>query len=152
MKNESITQDRVLELIATYGSEVGAWPVEEQDAARALLTETPAVFAAALSEAHTIDALLASENLPEPDPGLAAAILASAPMPRSVRQNGISAFTSLIFPQGVRWPAGAALASLAMGLVGGYAYASTGAQHDQADTAYYLAFGFAGDQDWIETE
>ena len=57
-----------------------------------------------------------------------------------------------LFPQGVRWPAGAALASLLMGLVGGYAYASTGIGYDQADSAYYAAFGIDSAIDWVSLE
>jgi len=64
----------------------------------------------------------------------------------------LGGLSAILFPQGVRWPAGAALASLVMGLVGGYAYASTGIGYDQADSAYYAAFGFDNGAEWVSLE
>ena len=152
MTDADMTVDRVLELIAAYGSEPGAWPEDERASAEALLHAQPDLFATALADARLIEQVLAAEDIPEPTPALADAILAQAPQPRPA-QNGLwRALSDLLFPQGVRWPAGAALASLAMGLVGGYAYASTGAGYDQADSAYFAAFGLGNGADWISLE
>ena len=99
-----------------------------------------------------IDTLMMDLEAPEPPARLSEAILAAAPSAVPEQNNLFGAFGKLIFPQGVKWPAGAALASLLMGLVGGYAYASTGIGYDQADSAYYMAFGFDSDEAWLEAE
>lgn len=147
-----ITTERVFELIETYGAEPGAWPEDERDAGVALLASEPETFATALDEARALDALLMSEALPEPSPALADAILAAAPVAPPERKGVLSSLGAMIFPQGARWPAGAALASLMMGLVGGYAYASTGAGYDQVEDAYYAAFGYDTNDAWMSLE
>ena len=152
MTDLTMTPDRVLELIEMYGAETGAWPEAERGAATACLSATPDLFAVALEEARALDQMLLKEQLPEPGPALSEAILASAPKPGPVRKNAFGGAFALIFPQGVRWPAGAALASLLMGLVGGYSYASTGVGYDQADAAYYAAFGVESSEDWLVSE
>lgn len=152
MTTETISPERVLELIEAYGAEPGAWPNEERAGAIALLARQPERFAAALSAARELDQLFLTEPVPEPRPELAAAILASAPAARPVRQGWIGALAANMFPQGARWPAGAALASLVMGVFGGYAYASSGIGYDQADAAYYAAFGLDTGEDWLVSE
>lgn len=152
MTDVKITTDRILELIAAYGAEPGAWPEDERTAASMRIAESPDLFTAALAEARDLDALLQTERVPEPSGALTDAILGAAPEPRAASNSLLGGLSSLIFPQGVRWPAGAALASLMMGLVGGYAYASTGIGYDQADAAYYAAFGVDDEVDWVVTE
>ncbi|MEL7033890.1 MAG: hypothetical protein AAGL97_15525 [Pseudomonadota bacterium] len=152
MSEVTISTERVLELIAAYGAEPGAWPKDERAAATQLLETAPDLFAAALDEARALDALLQTERVPEPSLQLGETILAVAPTAKRVRKGAFNGLTALIFPQGVRWPAGAALASLMMGLVGGYAYAATGAGYDQADLAYYAAFGVDVGEDWLGVE
>ncbi len=152
MTDLTMTPDRVLDLIEMYGAETGAWPADERDAALALLSASPDQFTAALEAARALDQMLLQEALPEPGPGLSEAILANAPKPAPVRKNAFGGVFGLIFPQGVRWPAGAALASLLMGLVGGYSYASTGVGYDQADAAYYATFGVDSGEDWLVSE
>jgi len=152
MTDLTVTPDRVLELIEIYGAETGAWPDSERDAAVAHLSASPELFAAALEAAGCLDQALLSEALPEPGPALSEAILAQAPKPAPMRNNALGGIFALIFPQGVRWPAGAALASLLMGLVGGYSYASTGVGYDQADAAYYATFGADSGEDWLVSE
>ena len=152
MTEVTLTTERVLELIAAYGAEPGAWPEAERAAATMRIAEAPDLFAAALEEARAVDALLQAENVPKPSLALSDTILAAAPQPNSAPNSLFGAFAALIFPQGVRWPAGAAFASLVMGLFGGYAYASTGVGYDQADAAYYAAFGVDSGEDWFLTE
>ena len=152
MSEVTISTERVLELIAAYGAEPGAWPEDERAAATQLMENAPDLFAAALQEARALDALLQTEQVPEPSLSLSEAILTAAPKTKPERKSAFGGLTALIFPQGVRWPAGAALASLMMGLVGGYAYAATGAGYDQADLAYYAAFGVDGGEDWLGVE
>ena len=149
MTQETMTPERLLELIAAFGAEPGGWPEDERDAATALLTASPDLFADALDEARGLDDMFANMAMPEPSAELAAAILDSAPQPRATRQ-GRNWFADLIFPQGARWPAGAALASLLMGVFGGYASATVDVSYEQADAAYYAAFGGDQSQDWQE--
>lgn len=147
-----MTHERLLELIAAFGAEPMGWPEAERDAARALLDAEPEAFREALAEARAIDAELNLAEIPEPSAELANAILATAP--RAPRQNAgiVGGLAAILFPHGIRWPAGAALASLVMGLVGGYAYASTGIGYDQADSAYYAAFSLDGSEEWGNLE
>lgn len=152
MTEVTMTTDRVLELIHAYGAEPGGWPDAEREAARALLEAQPVHFTAALKEARELDAMMMALEAPEPMADLSKAILASAPKAVPEQSNMLGALGKLLFPQGTKWPAGAALASLLMGLVGGYAYASTGIGYDQADSAYYTAFGFDSGDVWLEAE
>lgn len=151
MKKPIMTRDRVLDLIAAYGAEPGGWPEEDRDPARALLKANPEMFANALAEARALDAVLELERVPEPPQALAAAIIAEAPRPTSAKASGgwLSGFLS----GGFRLPAGAALASLGVGLVAGYASAGDAGfdaylNEDSADT-YTLEDSF---DDWLETE
>ncbi|MFN3212270.1 MAG: hypothetical protein ACE37M_04135 [Henriciella sp.] len=152
MTSENTFVERVIELIEAYGAEPGGWPEAEREAAAGLIKASPELFEQALTEARALDQLLMGETLPEPSADLAAAILAGAPNPERARQSLLGVISSVLFPRGVRWPAGAALASLVMGLVGGYAYASGGAGYDQADAVYYAAFGVDSDETWLGLE
>ncbi len=152
MTETKMTPERVLDLIEAFGAETASWPEDIRPAAEALIAARPDLFQSALDEARALDALLMEEIVPEPSPRLAEAILAAAPNAAPAQNNPLRALARLVFPQGARWPAGAALASLMMGLVGGYAYASTGAGYDQADSAYYTAFGFDSGEAWLEVE
>jgi len=153
MTRSGLTVERVLDLIEAYGAEPGAWPEHERGAAQAVIDAQPETFAASLNNARVLDTALAREIVPEPVSDLAAAILKHAPTAPATRANGLVWLRAIVFPQGTRWPASAALASLAMGIAGGYAYASTGAlPYDQADAAYYAAFGYDTDTDWVSAE
>lgn len=152
MTREKMTVERALELIEAFGAEPGGWPDEERDAVSALIEAEPDTFAKALSEARALDQLLLSEASPEPSAELAATILANAPVAAPTRNSIFDGLSSVLFPRGVRWPAGAAFASLMMGLVGGYAYASGGVGYDQADAVYYAAFGVDSDETWLSLE
>lgn len=153
MTQPDITPKRVLELIEAFGGEPGGWPEDEREAAAAFIAADPDMFDDALRAARALDSILFREFIPEPSAALAEQILAAAPAAkRAVKPNLLGTLAGMIFPQGVRWPAGAALASLSMGLVGGYAYASTGIEYDQADSAYVAAFGLDGEETWIVAE
>ncbi|MEM7330336.1 MAG: hypothetical protein AAF437_16460 [Pseudomonadota bacterium] len=152
MTDVKISTERVLELIAAFGAEPGAWPEAERAPAVAWIAESPNLFSAALAEARALDNALSLEHIPEPGPALGDAILAAAPSGAPVSKSLFAGVSAMIFPQGVRWPAGAAFASLMMGLVGGYAYAATGPGYDQAELAYYAAFGGEIGEDWMVSE
>ena len=157
MTDRTMTADRVLDLIEIYGREPGGWPEAERDGALALIAAQPERFAEALAQAAMLDGLLAREVLPEPSAALSARILDAAPRQAARRagQPGSlwAAVRDAVFPQGARWPVGAALASLAMGTLGGYAYAQTlAAPYDEAEAAYLAAFGGDTGSDWLITE
>lgn len=151
MTQTSMTIDRVLELIETYGANVMAWPELEQDAAEAVISAHPDLFSEALNAARALDAALAFEAPINPDPELASRILADAP---EEKKSPFSQLINWTFRQRVRWPAGAVLSSLAIGVVGGYAYASAvpGTVSVTGDEAYDSAFGYSQVADWLAVE
>jgi len=110
----------------------------------------PDVFAPALAQARALDAALQDEPVITPAADLATRILANAPTRAPATKTGwLGGLKDRLLPQTTRWPAGATLASLAIGLVGGYAYASA---YDQADQAYYTAFGYDAGVSWLGEE
>jgi hypothetical protein len=148
MGQNVISVERVLEIIAAYGARPFGWPEDERDAAEALIEAEPTRFADALAQAQRLDEALAIEPIVDPSPMLADKILATAPTKSQTRIGWFADLRGALFPQKTRWPASAALASLAMGLVGGYAYASTGTVYDEADQALYTAFGYDAETSW----
>lgn len=150
MKQDMMTIERVLGMIAAYGAHPGGWPEDEREAGEAVLNAHPAEFAGALRDAEMIDAMLENTQQAEPSADLTSRILADAPvaiLPK--RGNFMTRLKAAIFPQGTRWPASAALASLTMGVVAGYSYAATDVAYDEADTAYVSAFGYDDTADWL---
>lgn len=135
MSARNITAERLLALIETYGADVDAYPEDERDSARALLTAEPQTFAAALEEARSLDMLLQAVPAVDTPADLRARLIDSAPKPAKA--------------VGRRWrlpvwiPAGA-IASLSLGLFAGMSVAqtSTPAQEDQAQQLVYAALGF----------
>ncbi len=148
MTKTMISVERVLDLIAIYGAHTHTWPEEERAAAVALLEARPDMFADAITDARLLDGALEREVIPDPSSALSAQIMAAAPSPKARKAGILTDLKAALFPKGVRWPAGAALASLAMGLVGGYAYASTDIAYDSADEALYAAFGYDAETAW----
>ena len=124
MTKTAITIERVLDLIAAYGAEPGGWPEAEREAAETLLMEQPELFEAALNDARTLDQILEREALPEPSSDLAARILANAPV-EAVKVTARTDWLKRFLPGHIRLPAGAALASMVLGLVAGYSYAGS---------------------------
>ena len=122
MTKAAMTIERVLDLIAAYGAEPGGWPEDEREAAEALLHEAPERFEQALVEARALDQMLGTESLPEPSPALASRIMADAPSAVLTTRTRPQ-WLKRLFPGHLRLPAGAALASLGVGLVTGYSYA-----------------------------
>ena len=143
--------ETVRALIDAYGASPEAWPEEVREAAQAILLAHPDVFADSLADARALDALLERIELPEPAADLAERILAAAPQPP--RLQAAPNLLVWLLPRNVRWPTGSALASLAMGIVGGYAFAAAGpTSYDSASDAYAAAFGFHSDLSWLDEE
>ncbi|MEM5517863.1 hypothetical protein WNY37_12975 [Henriciella sp. AS95] len=142
-----MTDERLLALIETYGAEPMAWPEDERDAATAHLAADPLRFETALQDARLIDAAFTIDDTPEMPAGLTERVLAAAPEAAATSKGFGSRLRAIIMPHGARWPAGAALASLMMGLVGGYATAATAASEEYpttAETVVYTALGYDG--------
>ena len=148
MTRQSMTDERVLALISAYGAEPAVWPEEEREPAEAYLKAHPARFEAALTEARALDTVFAREGLPEMPPGLADRVLAEAPTaPLAHRAGrGLGAYLmTILFPNGLRWPAGVTLAALMAGLMAGFATApaTAGSGFDSDEQAVvYAALGY----------
>jgi len=85
-----------------------------------------------------LDSLLEASH-PDVPAGLAARVLADAPQAKSSFLDRIS---SALAPNGRRWPAGAALASLGVGLMSGYAATAQNMDtYTEQDAAIVTAFG-----------
>lgn len=149
---QTMTPERVLELIDAYGAESIAWPEEEREAAKALIAASPDIFEAALIAARQLDAALMAEHVPDISDSLASTILAAAP---SEPKPALSPLLRLRRPRsqsGRRRPFAAVFASLAIGLAGGYAYASTGPQTAfDLESEYALVFSDDLTSDWSLT-
>ncbi len=153
MSGNEMNVDRVLELIAAYGATPDGWPEEERVEAQALVAARPEAFKTALAEATALDVALANEDILEPSEHLFDQVLSAAPAPRTLKANPFRSLTAILFPQNTRWPASAALASLVMGIAGGYAYASSDIiAYDDIDSAYQAAFGYDTDVSWFDGE
>lgn len=130
-----MTEERLLDLIATYGADVSAFPEAEQEAARAMLAQQPGRFAHALQEAGFLDRMLADVPAIDTPASLRAALIASAP----VAKNRARA-------PGWRLPAwlpAGAFASLAVGLFAGMSMAQPVTSQDaQAEELVYAALGY----------
>ena len=68
-----MTEDRLIELIESWGADPSAFPQAERGAARALLAAHPERFATAIAEARALDAALAQMPDVFPPPALTAA-------------------------------------------------------------------------------
>ncbi|MEM6534193.1 MAG: hypothetical protein AAF613_01025 [Pseudomonadota bacterium] len=158
MTDNSMTEARIFELIEAYGSNTDTWPEDERDSAAALIEREPAVFAAALEAADLLDTALLSIPEPAVPGGLAEAILDQAPRPAPSGGGVLSKLRNALFPKGARVPGGAVLASLAIGTVGGYAYASndiaseTAIASDELDSAYGSVFSSSESAGWSDIE
>lgn len=156
MSKSTMTDERVLELIDAFGAEPGGWPEADREAADAHIRANPHVFEAALEQARALDMMLAAEPIPEPSAQLAERILASAPAAESARRrNLLSVLGGVIMPNGRRWPAGAALASLTMGLFAGYAASAStpsSVYQTDAENVVYGAIGYGDFESYIEDE
>ncbi|WP_084398386.1 hypothetical protein [Henriciella aquimarina] len=143
-----MTDERLLELIDAYGADPMSWPEAEREAALARLKAYPARFEGALEAARQLDHAFAADTMPDAPSGLAERILADAPAQSPARGAGLGArLKTILFPNGLRWPAGATLAALMMGLMAGVATAPAtaddGFQTDE-EAVVYSALGYDG--------
>lgn len=154
MSIPTMTDERLMLLIEAYGAYPMAWPEDERAAAEAHLSANPARFESALAEARRLDVLFETDEVMAPPEGLSERILADAPSPR--RHSGLGRSIGRWFlPQGRRWPASAALASLVVGLFAGYtasAMSPAETYDDEAESLVYAALGYDGYETLIDEE
>lgn len=148
-----MTDDRLHMLIAAYGADPAAWPEDERAAAEAHLAAHADRFAAALDEARTLDLAFAKTDIPDAPAGLATRILAEAPQAATSGASWAGRLRDILFPNGLRWPAGATAAALVMGLAAGVftapATADDGYQTASEDLVYG-ALGYGGFDAYVE--
>ena len=155
MTKENMTDDRLFVLIEAYGAEPGAWPEDERAAAERLLASDPSRFASALEDARALDLVIEQDAMIEPPAGLAERLLADAPTAPKQRGGILQSLADIIMPNGVRWPAGAALASLVMGLLAGYttaAAAPADTYQTEAEEVVYSALGYDAFEAYMDEE
>lgn len=143
MTDKTLSEEELVALIGAYGADPEAWPEATRAAAGAALALPSPAVSEALAEARALDALLA--DLPEfrPPAGLAKRILADAPSPPRAAGGVWRRLKERALPGGQLWPAGAALASLVMGLLIGLNLPATsaGEADEDAEAAIYAALG-----------
>ena len=121
MMSETMTLERLRELIAAYGSKPANWPLGERAAAEALLARSSEARAA-LAEAEPLDTLLDAVPALATSPALRAAVLAGMPQSdRSGRGNRWQGLRDLLGEFGALPAVRPMLfASLLLGLFAGY--------------------------------
>lgn len=139
-----MTDERVLDLIAAYGAEPMGWPEEDRDAAQAHIAARPERFSAALEEAKLLDLAFEQADILDVPVGLSERILADAPQARRGRAGFAGRFRDMVFPNGVRWPAGATAAALFMGLIAGVYSAPATADDSYTFASEDLIYGALG--------
>lgn len=148
-----MTDERLLDLIGAYGAEPMAWPEDERAAAEAHLAAYPERFTAALDAARALDLAFAQAGQVDAPDNLAARILEDAPRPRTSGASWTGRLRDMVFPNGLRWPAGATVAALAMGLMAGV-YSAPATADDGYQTAseelVYAALGYGDLETYAE--
>ena len=153
MTDHHAPDQRVLEVIEAYGADPQVWPDEDRAQVEAAIAQAPDLYEAALNEARLLDEVLSLETVPEPPISLFEDVLRAAPRGASTQSTSRVWWLRALFPDGVRWPAGAAFASLAMGVGGGFSYAATGPEpYTETEQVYLEAFGYDTYDTWLAEE
>lgn len=135
-----MTEERLLALIEAHGADPAAWPEAEWRAAAPFLSDPSPALREALAAAAPLDRALAALERPAPPAGLVERILETAPRRGS---GAMPVWRRRWFPLPV-WPTGGALASLAAGLMIGFASAPAAASPEPGEAALYVALGLDG--------
>lgn len=104
-----MTEDRLIELIESWGADPDAFPETERAGAKALLAAQPLRFAAILAEARALDAAFAQLPDIHPSAALTGALIASAP-------KAARAGAAWRLPKFAPWAPASGFAALAAGL------------------------------------
>jgi hypothetical protein len=150
-----MNDERLHQLIEAYGASSMAWPDDERDAAEAHLAANPDRFAGALASARELDALFENDEITAPPATLADRILGAAPAAGHQGQGLGARLKDLLMPNGLRWPASAALASLGMGLFAGYTASAMSPAPDyetEAEMVVYSALGYGEFESFLEED
>lgn len=123
----SMTDDRLIELIETWGAEPVCWPEAERAAGVALLQAHPERFAAALAEARALDLMLDALLEPQMPRALTEALIAAAPHPKAARSGGVQRWFGLKTP----WAPASGFAAVALGLLMGLTVAPAASADDE---------------------
>ena len=122
----SMTDDRLIELIETWGADASSWPEAERDAGKALLLARPERFAEAIAQARQLDLMLVALPEPEMPRALTEAIIASAPRPKAAR-GSLPRWFGLKTP----WAPASGFAAVALGLFMGLTVAPVASADDE---------------------
>ncbi|MDE1173891.1 MAG: hypothetical protein PW790_09500 [Parvibaculaceae bacterium] len=130
-KSNGMTMERLEALLDAYGASPARWPGAERPAAEDLVARSQEARLR-VDEARHLDLLLAEAPLEAPSAALTARLLAARP--RQIAASPVSStagtsllgrFLALVWPYGSpAFPAGAVLASLALGIVTGVGVSS----------------------------
>lgn len=104
-----MTPERFEYLAGAYGADLSRWPEAERDLAEAFAAARPEQAKRLLSEAASVDALLASARVDAPSPAVFEQIVASGlrPVSATPRWAGMAAALALVFGAGMGWLGGA---------------------------------------------
>lgn len=122
----SMTDDRLIELIETWGADPASWPEADKAAGKALLTAHPERFAATMAQARQLDLMLGALPEPEMPAALTQAIMDAAPRPK-LAGGGLSRWFGLKTP----WAPASGLAAAAVGLLMGLTVAPAASADDE---------------------
>ncbi|MFN4184782.1 MAG: hypothetical protein ACK4M6_08335 [Hyphomonas sp.] len=122
----TMTDDRLIELIETWGAEAVSWPEAERAAGTALLRAHPERFAGALAQARQLDLMLSALPEPEMPRALTQAINASAPRLKKTPRTGLPCWYGLK----TTWAPARGFAAAALGLFMGLTVAPVASAED----------------------
>lgn len=122
----AMTDDRLIELIETWGADPACWPAADREAGRALLAAHPERFADVLAQAQRLDLMLGALPEPEMPRTLTEAIIAAAPRPKRTG-SGLPRWFGLRSP----WAPASGFAAAALGLFMGLTMAPVASAEDE---------------------
>lgn len=120
-----MTDDRLIELIETWGADPVSWPEDERSAGTALLKAHPERYADALARARQLDLMLGALPEPEMPRALIEGIIAAAPRAKPAR-GSLPRWLDLKTP----WAPASGLAAVALGLFMGLTVAPVASADD----------------------
>lgn len=122
----AMTDDRLIELIETWGADPASWPAADRDEGKALLLAHPERFAETVAQAQQLDLMLGALPEPEMPRALTEAIIAAAPRPKRAA-SGLPRWLGLKSP----WAPASGFAAAALGLFMGLTMAPVASAEDE---------------------
>ena len=141
--------DRVRDLVEVYGADPQRWPDTVPDKIKVLAQSNRDTLERSMTDTASLDALLEALPTPHPAPSLARRILETAPEPGSQRvsrariADAVGALLARWIGTGEAIPAGAAVASFAIGLVIGLSFPTAGTMPspEEEEAVLFAALG-----------